>query len=374
MPVAATHPAWGDPAAAAPHLPPLLGELRVDVCVVGLGASGLHAVLALLDAGATVAGLEAGPGPGAGAAGRNGGFLISGMARFHHDAVAAWGRERAAALHAQTEAEVAREAAWLGVPVVGIERRAHDAAEAEDCAAHLAALRADGFAAEALPGGRPGLLLPGDTGFDPLVRCRRLAGEALRRGAHLHAASPATAIAGDGVRTPEGAVACGAVVVAVDGGLEELLPELRGRVRTARLQMLATAPARAGLVPRPVYARSGFDFWQQRPDGRVLLGGARDGHAEDEWGAPAQPTAALQAQLDATLAAQVAPGLEVTHRWAGRVGFTGDALPVCGPIRPGVVAAGGYNGHGNVVGALCGRAAAELALERRSAWAELLSG
>jgi gamma-glutamylputrescine oxidase len=63
----------------------------------------------------------------------------------------------------------------------------------------------------------------------------------------------------------------------------------------------------------------------------------------------------------------------VTHRWAGRVGYTADALPVLEEVRPGVLAAGGYCGHGNVVGALCGRAAADLALGRRSDWAELLA-
>jgi glycine/D-amino acid oxidase-like deaminating enzyme len=169
-------------------------------------------------------------------------------------------------------------------------------------------------------------------------------------------------------------VRCGAVVVAVDGGLEALLPELRGRVRTTRLQMLGTAPAAPGLVPRPVYARGGYDYWQQLPDGRVVLGGCRDGHEADEWDAPAEPTAAVQADLEATLAAQVGPGLEVTHRWAGRVGYTPDALPVLEQVRPGVLVAGGYCGHGNVVGALCGRAAAALALGRPSRWDDLVHG
>jgi hypothetical protein len=36
-----------------------------------------------------------------GAAGRNGGFLLAGLAAFHHDAVAAHGRARARALYAR---------------------------------------------------------------------------------------------------------------------------------------------------------------------------------------------------------------------------------------------------------------------------------
>ena len=83
-------PVWGDPG-RAPNPRPLEGEVAADVCVVGLGGSGLAAVGAALDAGASVVGLDAGP-LGGGAAGRNGGFLLAGGSRFHHAAVAAWGR------------------------------------------------------------------------------------------------------------------------------------------------------------------------------------------------------------------------------------------------------------------------------------------
>ena len=73
------------------------------------------------------------------------------------------------------------------------------------------------------------------------------------------------------------------VIVAVDGRLESLVPELAGTVRTARLQMLATAPTREIDIPCPVYARYGFDYYQQLPDGSVALGGGRDKAFDEEW-------------------------------------------------------------------------------------------
>ena len=352
-------PAWGDPADWT-NPPPLTGNARADVCVVGLGGSGLAAVGAVLEAGATVVGIDAGP-VAAGAAGRNGGFLLAGAARFYHDAVAAWGRERAAALYAETLAEIDRLAAELGEPVVrrvGSLRLPADAAEAEDCARQLAALRADGFPAEAADGG---VLIPGDGSVDPLARCRLLAERALAGGARLHAGTPAAAVAGDRVRTPAGEVACSAVVVAVDGGLERVLPELAGRVRATRLQMLGTAPV-PPFCPRPVYHRWGYDYWQQLPDGRVVLGGGRDRHPDTEWGAPAEPTPAVQAGLDRLLREELGVAAPVTHRWAGVVGYTDDALPVLEEVRPGVLAVGGHCGHGNVLGSAAGRAAARIAL------------
>ena len=78
---AAGTPIWGDPRAGE-QSPALDGDLQADFCVVGLGGSGLAAVGALLDAGASVAGIDAGPVAGA-AAGRNGGFLLAGGSRFH---------------------------------------------------------------------------------------------------------------------------------------------------------------------------------------------------------------------------------------------------------------------------------------------------
>src|SRR5918992_3119367 len=146
MPAAAT-PVWGDPAAWE-NPPPLAGDARADVCVVGLGGSGLAAVGAALDAGATVAGIDAGPVAG-GAAGRNGGFLLAGGALFHHAAVAVWGEERAVGIYVESLAELDRLAAELGPLVrrVGSLRIPASGEEAEDCARQLEALRRHGFPA-----------------------------------------------------------------------------------------------------------------------------------------------------------------------------------------------------------------------------------
>ena len=91
------------------------------------------------------------------------------------------------------------------------------------------------------------------------------------------------------------------MVVAVDGALERLLPELSGEVRTARLQMLATAPAPEVRYPRPVYKRYGYDYWQQLPDGSVLFGGGRDTTPDTEWTHDATPSGAIQDYLTRTL-------------------------------------------------------------------------
>jgi glycine/D-amino acid oxidase-like deaminating enzyme len=359
----------------------LEGDVEVDVCVVGLGGSGLAAVNEVLAAGRSVVGVDAGPVAG-GAAGRNGGFLLAGMADAHHRVVSLVGAERAAALYRATLAEMDRMTAATPSAIRrdGSARLATSNAEEADCEDQRAALVASGFDAQwvvdPLGGLGPALRFPGDGAMQPLQRCRSLAAAAFDAGAVLYAHSPVTEICGTAVKTEGGgAVHCNRVVVAVDGRLERLLPELGagGRVRTARLQMLATAPLPEMRFPRPVYARWGYDYWQQLPDGRLALGGQRDRFADDEWTNDTSPTAAVQSALDRLLGWLGFGDAKVTHRWAASVGFTPDHWPILDEVRPGVWACGGYSGTGNVVGSLCGRAAARLAMGLPSEWADLLS-
>lgn len=332
--------------------PPLREAVEADLCVVGLGASGLAALAEAERLGRTAIGIDAGA-VGCGAAGRNGGFLLAGLADFHHDAVDKIGRDRAAAIYRLTLDEL--DAA--DYRRTGSLRIADDDAELDDCGRLLDALRADGFDAEPYDGPEgAGLLFPHDGAFDPLARCRSMA-----EGRHIYEHTPAVAIEGHRVATPDGAVYCNAVVVAVDGGLERVLPELQGRVRSTRLQMLATAPV-GRRFPRPVYARWGYDYWQQLPSGAIALGGCRDRFADDEWTTEAVPTEPVQACLDDLLRNRLRVDAPVTHRWAGIVGYTPDRMPIREEVRPGVWAVGGYCGTGNVIGPLCAKAATRLAL------------
>ncbi|MCS7068217.1 MAG: FAD-binding oxidoreductase [Meiothermus sp.] len=346
-------PVWDDGSWSG--LPRLEGDLEAEFCVIGLGGSGLSAIQELLRLGHTVVGLDAGWVAG-GAAGRNGGFLLAGLAKFYHQTVLEQGRDLARRLYQATLEQIARMMSETpqAIRQVGSLRIAATAEELDDCQAHLEALQADGFAAEPYEGpeGR-GLLIPTDAAFNPLLRCRMLARQALERGARLFEHSPALCISGQEVQTPLGRVRCRQVLVAVDGRLEQLLPELQSRVRTARLQMLATAPVERRF-PRPVYRRWGYDYWQQLPDGRIALGGMRDAGGEAEWTTEAEPTQAVQACLEQLLSQQriEAP---ITHRWAASVAYTPTGLPIAEEVRPGVWAIGAYSGTGNVVGALLGR-------------------
>ena len=373
-------PVWAarDTAPRGPRLPRLTTTVDADVCVIGLGGSGLACIAELLASGvspARVVGLDA-QAVGAGAAGRNGGFLLAGTADFYHDAVAQFGHERARRLYMLTVEEIDRMAAETpdAIRRTGSLRIASSAEELSDCEQHLAALCDDGFAAERYSGpeGR-GLLVPTDCAFDPLRRCATLACRAADAGVRLFEQSPAIAIDAGEVRTPVGCVRCARVVIAVDGRLADVVPAVAARVRPVRLQMLATAPTNEIRLPRPVYARWGFDYWQQLEDGRLLLGGFRDMAGDEEWTDSATPSDTVQQMLESFLRERLHVRAPITHRWAATVSYSESGLPVFEEVAPGVIVTGAYSGTGNVMGALCGRGAARWSLGARPDLVDLLA-
>lgn len=346
-------------------LPALSGDVSADSCVIGLGGSGLTLIEELLRRDERVVGVDAGD-VGAGAAGRNGGFLLAGAYDFYHDAVRKHGRNRARAIHAATLAELPRIASTAPgtVRFTGSRRLVADGWELEDCRTQQAAMQADGLACEWVDDALgTGLFLPSDASFNPLARCRALALRTRGDGARLFARTPVQQIDGTRVITSQGTVHCGRVFVAVDGRLELLLPELVGRVRTARLQMLATAPTTERCIPCPMYYREGYEYWQQLPDGSVAFGGLRDRAGESEWSTDATPTAHVQEMLEAFLRSHIGVTAPITHRWAACAGYTDTGLPVIEQVREQVWALGGYSGTGNVIGALAARGVAAAALD-----------
>lgn len=350
-------------------------RLSTDVCVIGLGGSGLSAILELLRLGKHVVGIDAGS-VGGGAAGRNGGILRAGLRVPHHEAVATFGRERALRLYRLTAAEIGRidrETPDL-VRRTGSLRLAEDDTELEDCHRQLEAMLVDGIEAELYDGplGR-GVFAPGNGAIDPLARCRALARLAGTNGAQLFENTRAVEIIEGHVVAGSARVDCDAIIVAVDGRLEEMLPLLKGVVRSARLQMLATAPDPGVVLPCPISFSRGFDYAQQLPDGRIAIGGGRHVQMEGEWTTSAEPTELIQSYLERTLRERLRVTAPITHRWAATVSYTTSGLPLLTQAQPGVWVTGAYSGTGNLMGAICGRAAAHLATGGESELEHLLA-
>ena len=330
---------------------------RVDVAVIGAGITGCTCAYTLAHAGRSVRVHDA-RGIGEGASGRNGGFALRGAAARYDVARETYGQDAARELWFRTQGALDGLASVAGDAFrrVGSLRLAADAEERVEIRAEYEALREDGFASEwreepelahLRPHFRGAIFHPPDGAVQPARVVQALATRAAAAGVSFAEHDRVTSL--DDVDAEQ-------IVIATDGSGRGLLPELDEALWPARGQVVATVPLPERLFECPHYARQGFDYWQQLPDNRIVLGGFRDFSILTEMTDEETTTEPIQEALDAFLVELLGDLPEVTHRWAGIFGLTQDLLPLVGPVpgHDGVWVAAGYSGHGNVLGHLCG--------------------
>jgi gamma-glutamylputrescine oxidase len=385
-----SQPWWGEAAPlAGDPLPPTAGFI-----VVGGGIMGLATAYWLARAGVQPLLLEM-DGGGAGATGRNAGFIAVGTTEPYPATVERFGREAARELlrltldNRQLAAELIgeegiacefrpagqlqlilgfephadrlREAAWLaedGCDVVMLDRSSV----------------ADLISTPLGPEISGAIALPGTALVHPGKLVRGLAAAARRRGASLLRASVRRIEAvHDGVRvvSDRGAVTGRRGLIAVNAWTGELVPRMAGHITPVRGQVLGAASV-PRLFPSGMTVRltETEEYWQQTVDGSIILGGCRAaGAGQDRGVLSVSVTGDVQEALDGVfprLFPTLAP-LRVTHRWAGPMAFTRDRLPLIGPLPPvpGCWLAGGFSGHGMALAFQLSRLVAAVLLEER---------
>jgi glycine/D-amino acid oxidase-like deaminating enzyme len=357
-------------------------ELAYDVVVVGGGIVGCSTAywlsrehpslqVALLEAGAL----------GAGASGRNAGFILQGTHTDYHSDTRRYGPRTARRLWAFTQANrdllvsELRETAF-GWHSDGSMTAAGSEEEDERLRASVSALRSAGAPVIHLDadetndrlqasGFHGGLLVTTGATVDPLRLVRHIAA---RSDADVYSQHPVRRVRwreqAVHLDTPTRSFRGDRVVLAVGASLPTLLPLAAAYVRPVRAQMLATAPAETPRVPVPVYSHEGGFYVRQLQDGRVLAGGGRHPHREAEETDTDSTTPAVQATIERYLHTYFpwTPPLEIAQRWSGTMGFSPDGRPVVGavPGHPEGVFATGFTGHGMGYGFRMGRLLATL--------------
>ena len=292
-----------------------------------------------------------------GASGRNGGFALRGMASPFDVTVTTVGPEAARSMTAWTERAIDSIESLAGDTFrrVGSLRLAVDSEERDELRSEFEALVAAGFAAEWVERPEPPLAgrfaaalrhVP-DGVLQPARWVRRLAGLAAAAGVEIREHTRVAAL-----EELSGAT----VVVCTDGYPSGLLGPIEGLIIPTRGQVIATEPVPERVFEVPHYGRHGFDYWHRAQDGRIVAGGFRDVSFDTEFTADEQLTEPVQAALQAFVNDLFGRELRVDYAWAGIFGMVMDFLPVVGRV-PGledVWVAGGYSGHGNVLGFACG--------------------
>mgnify|MGYP003333940961 FL=1 len=337
-------------------LPSITGDHESDICVIGLGGAGLSAVIAAQKDGKKVIGIDAKQIATA-AAGRNGGFLLAGLADFYHEAII---NTKAKKLYQATidQILIMKEQTPESVDLTGSLRIAHSEDEIRDIENHRQSLLSDGFDCDWYDGPEgTGIFIPTDGVFHPVKRANQLAKQAIELGANLFANSRVTRIGDFRILGDHFSVTAEKFIFAVDGNLIDIFPELSEEIYPVRLQMLSTSPCFDLALDKPVYTRWAYDYWQQRKDGRIALGGGRDVGGVAENTSDTAVTTEVQNYLDSLLTS-LTSSVKVEHRWAATVSYTHSGLPIVREVRPGMWAVGAYNGTGNVLGPLLAAAVA----------------
>jgi gamma-glutamylputrescine oxidase len=346
-----------------------------DVVVVGGGITGCSCALTLARAGKHVR-LHEARGIAEGASGRNGGFALRGGAMTYPEAREWLGADAARAYWDWTETYLDRmeELGGDAFRRTGSFRLANDDEEREELTAEIEALHEDGFEADwvdepsgPLAGKFPAAIFhPPDGVLQPARLVGRIAQAAAEAGAEIREHDRLEKL--DGVEAE-------ATVIATDGYPSGLLGPLEGLIVPTRAQMLATEPLPDLLFERPHYGRHGLDYWHQRADGTLLAGGFRDVAMDSEFTAEEATTAPIQRALERFVAGLCGFEPEIRNRWSGIFGLITDLMPAVGQV-PGeerLWVAGGYSGHGMVLGFACGDLVAKAILGQPEPVLELFS-
>jgi gamma-glutamylputrescine oxidase len=361
--------------------PRLMGARDADVCVVGAGYTGLSCALHLAKAGMKVVVLEAAY-AGFGASGRNGGQVITGQRVDQMELEQRYGETRARALwdlaleaKSLVRALIADHAIACDVTpghISAAVKESH-ARELEAYAEHLAKRYSyssaryvparDMPALVATQNYKGGLYDASSFHLHALNYALGLARAADDAGVAIFEDSAAVSIGrGERVRvaTAQGEVAADFCVVACNGYLGALVPELARTIMPISNYIATTEPlgeARAqALIPSgAAVADTKFvlDYYRLTADHRLLFGGGESyGDADIENAAPIVRPHILRVfpQL-----ADVA----LDHAWGGRLAITMPRLPHVGRLARNLYFAQGYSGQGVAIATLAGKLIAE---------------
>jgi gamma-glutamylputrescine oxidase len=320
---------------------------RVEVLVIGGGVTGVSLLRRLVRRGVRAALVER-THLADGASGRNAGFLLEGTAANYAEAARLHGRPKAAEVWAYTAENHDRFAEALagraGHRRNGSRTLSASAEEERQLAQAAELMNDDGWPVEFRD---RAILNPRDGELDPAAAVGALAADC----------PPGTIFEETPVASLEQLpIAADEVVLATNAFTGRLLEGVP--IAPVRAQMLATAPFATRVAYRPTYADHGFQYWRQLPGGEVLVGGYRDRAVQDEIGYEVATTRQIQGYLERHLAG-LGVDAPITHRWAGTMGFTPDALPLVGRLRPGLSICAGYTGHGMAFAHLCATALAD---------------
>lgn len=365
--------------ASAPQRAALEGDTRADVAILGAGFTGLWAALTLARKGVRVVVLDAHR-VGFGASGRNGGQVHSGYNKGQEWLEARLGPDAALALWELSEAakKNLRDFCATDAPEAeyraGIAHGAYCPSERDELAReadHMGRIyghdiqvmdQAQFAALVKSPLYRGGTLDPSGGHLHPLAYATALARAAEAAGAVIHEGSEVTKIItgpAPALKTAKATLRADHLIIAGNGYLPNILPDVNARVMPINSFIAATEPLPARwtevLAKDIAVADSKFvvNYYRFSADRRFLFGG-RESYS---IGFPDDIATALVARMQ-RLFPQL-EGVTIDYVWGGALGITPTRLPLVRRVTPNIVAAAGFSGQGVALSGMAGHVMAE---------------
>lgn len=364
---------------------PLGNEISVDVCVIGGGITGLSAALHLLEAGVSVAVLEASR-IGSGGSGRNVGLVNAGSWIAPDAAAQVLGPgvgERFNSVMGQAPALVfeliEKYAIECQARREGTLHMAHNANGANDIQARHDQWRRRGADVELLTGARcreycgtdkiPTALLDRRAGtLNPMAYTLGLGESVIRLGGRIFQQSPVQAVTRQGarwqVKTETGVVIADKVVVATGAYTEGEWAGIKQNFFKGYYYNVASEPLTSSAASEVL--KHGQGSWDTRTvlssirrddQGRLILGSMGKMSNKPDW--------FIRSWAD-RIQRHYFPRLGKVQwqmHWTGCIDFTPDHMVKLFEPAPGLVAANGYNGRGNTTGTVMGKALADFLIK-----------
>ncbi len=218
-----------------------------------------------------------------------------------------------------------------------------------------------------------GIFTPHCATINPAKLVRGLARCVEKMGVAIYEKSPVTCIKNKCVHTQHGSLKANVIVPATEGFSNELL-NIKKYVLPVQSLIIATEPLsksqwdEIGLHTRPAFSDGGrlTTYGQRSQDGRLIFG-ARGGYM---FGGKSRYDFTLQDpafRLREKLMVDLFPSLKnvnVTHGWGGTLGMSRNFTPfaIYDP-KTGIASAGGYSGEGVGASNLFGRTLAQMILQ-----------
>jgi putative aminophosphonate oxidoreductase len=389
---------------SASPAPPLQGDVRADLCIVGGGFTGLWTAILAKEARPELdIVLLEGDVCGGGASGRNGGCVLTWSTKFFTLA-RLYGEAEAARLVLASEQAVLEIERFCAEHGMDCEWRRHgtlftatSAAQVGASDAVMAALEERGISSwsrvelhelQRRAGSRAhreGWFSPMAATVQPGKLVRGLRRVAMELGVRIHENTPMLDVQGGAqtpafVRTPQGSVRADVAVVAINAWMASAFREFARSIAIVSSDMVITEPAPQRL------AASGLDrgisvldsrifvhYYRSTPDGRLMFGkggntfayGARMLRSFDE-------PSAYRDQLATRLQAFIPElaGVPIEASWNGASDRSVTGLPFFGRLRnwPNVFYGFGYSGNGVGPSRMGGAILASLALGMDNEW------